>query len=173
MEFTEFHNVYARHLDWAKNHLLGLYHNEYFLIQQMNNKLVDAQRKLTRSNRQLEYALKENKAINAQLEEARLLAERANQSKTRFLANMSHDIRTPMNAIVGLTELMQHHLDDQEALEQYIEKLRSSGHYLLDLINDILDLSKIEKWFYGIENRTDGCGQSDQSGCHDHPLADE
>ena len=143
-EFIEFQNVYSQYLEWAKNHLLGLFHNEYFLIQQVNNQLVDAQRKLTRSNRQLEYILKENKEINEKLELARVAAERANSSKTKFLANMSHDIRTPMNAIIGLTELMQHHLDEPEILKNYISKLQSSGHYLLDLLNDILDLSKIE-----------------------------
>lgn len=143
-EFMEFGRLYPKYREWAKDHLLGLFHNEYYLIQQMNNQLVDAQRKLMRSNRNLEHALKENKEINQKLDEARMLAERANHSKTSFLANMSHDIRTPMNAIVGLTELMQHNLDKPELLENYITKLRSSSQYLLDLINDILDLSKIE-----------------------------
>ena len=143
-EFLELNNEYPKYLEWAKTHLLGLYHNEYFQIQQMNNQLIDAQRRLTRSNRQLEYALRENKEINRQLEEARIFAERANDSKTRFLANMSHDIRTPMNAIIGLTKLMQYHLGDEEVLKSYITKLQFSSHYLLDLINDILDLSKIE-----------------------------
>ncbi len=57
---------------------------------------------------------------------------------------MSHDIRTPMNAIVGLTKLMQYSLNDPETLDSYIQKLQSSSEYLLGLINDILDLSKIE-----------------------------
>lgn len=142
--FLEFMKEYPKYQEWAKDHIFGLFHNEYFLIQQMNNQLVDAQRKLTRSNRQLEYALKENKEINEQLDQARILAERASSSKTRFLANMSHDIRTPMNAIVGLTELMHYHLEEPEILQNYLAKLQSSSHYLLDLINDILDLSKIE-----------------------------
>ena len=144
LEFLELNNKYSQYLEWGKNHLLGLFHDEYFLIQQMNNQLVDAKRRLTRSNRQLEYALKENKEINAKLDEARVLAEQANISKTKFLANMSHDIRTPMNAIIGLSELMNHHLSEPEMLKNYISKLQSSSHYLLDLINDILDLSKIE-----------------------------
>ena len=143
-EFLELNNEYSQYLDWAKDHFLGLYHDEYFLIQQMNNQLVDAQRRLTRSNRQLEHALQENKEINEKLEKARRYAERANLSKTRFLANMSHDIRTPMNAIIGLTELMQYHFGEPEVLKRYISKLKSSGQYLLDLLNDILDLSKIE-----------------------------
>ena len=143
-EFVELQNIYAQAYEWAKDHFLGLFHNEYFLIQQVNNQLVNAQRKLTRSNKQLEYALKENKEINEKLEEARIMAERANRSKTKFLSNMSHDIRTPMNAIIGLTELMRRHLTEPEMLKNYISKLQSSSHYLLELINDILDLSKIE-----------------------------
>lgn len=130
--------------EWAKDHIFGLFHNEYFMIQQMNNQLIDAKRRLTRSNRQLEAALKENREITAKLDEARIMAEKASISKTRFLANMSHDIRTPMNAIVGLSELMQHYIEKPEILKEYISKLQSSSRYLLDLINDILDLSKIE-----------------------------
>ena len=143
-EFQEFIREYPTYEEWAKNRIFGHFHNEYYMIQQMNNQLVDAKRRLTRSNRQLEAALKENKEINEKLDEARLLAEQASLSKTRFLANMSHDIRTPMNAIVGLSELMEHHIENPEMLQVYISKLQSSSQYLLDLINDILDLSKIE-----------------------------
>ena len=143
-DFAAFGAVYPSYQEWAKDCIFGLFHNEYYMIQKINNQLVDAKRQLTRSNRRLEYALKENREINEKLEQARILAERANQSKTKFLANMSHDIRTPMNAIVGLTELMQYHLNEPEILRKYLVKLRSSGGYLLDLINDILDLSKIE-----------------------------
>ncbi len=143
-DFAAFGEVYPSYQEWAKDCIFGLFHNEYYMIQQINNQLVDAKRQLTRSNRRLEYALKENREINEKLEQARILAERANDSKTKFLANMSHDIRTPMNAIIGLTELMQYHLDEPEVLQTYLSKLRSSGGYLLDLINDILDLSKIE-----------------------------
>ena len=143
-EFQEFIREYPNYEEWAKDHIFGLFHNEYYMIQQMNNQLVDAKRRLTRSNRKLEAALKENKEINEKLDEARVLAEKASLSKTRFLANMSHDIRTPMNAIVGLSELMEHHIENPEILNVYISKLQSSSQYLLDLINDILDLSKIE-----------------------------
>ena len=143
-EFLEFGTKYSEYQEWAKDCIFGLFHDEYFMIQQMNNQLIDAKRRLTRSNRQLEAALKENKEINEKLDEARILAEKASLSKTRFLANMSHDIRTPMNAIVGLSELMHHYIDNPEVLKTYISKLQSSSQYLLDLINDILDLSKIE-----------------------------
>ena len=150
-DFLAFQNTWPEHVEWAKDHLVGLYHDEYFQIQQINNQLVDAQRALVRSNRQLEQAVKENQRINESLEAARRSAEeasekarQASQSKSNFLANMSHDIRTPMNAIVGIASLMEHHLDDPKTLRGYIEKLQSSSQYLLDLINDVLDLSKIE-----------------------------
>ncbi len=69
---------------------------------------------------------------------------RASRAKSSFLANMSHDIRTPMNAIVGITNLMEHEKDDPEKLDAYIHKVQSSSRHLLSLINDVLDMSKIE-----------------------------
>ena len=142
--FVEFNNEYLDFVEWVENHLEGFYHSEYFQIQKLNNQLIDSQRALIRSKRNLEMALEENKKINRKISEARQAAEQASRSKTQFLANMSHDIRTPMNAIVGLTKLMQYSLNDPETLDSYIQKLQSSSEYLLGLINDILDLSKIE-----------------------------
>ena len=79
-------------------------------------------------------------AVEAALE----IAEKASQAKTDFLSNMSHDIRTPMNAIVGLTTLMENELDQPEKLAEYLHKLESSGQLLLGIINNILDMSRIE-----------------------------
>lgn len=143
-DFVEFNNEYLDFVEWVENHLEGFYHSEYFQIQKLNNQLIDSQRALIRSKRNLEMALEENKKINRKISEARQAAEQASRSKTQFLANMSHDIRTPMNGIVGLTKLMQYSLNDPETLDSYIQKLQSSSEYLLGLINDILDLSKIE-----------------------------
>lgn len=70
--------------------------------------------------------------------------ESASQAKTDFLANMSHDIRTPMNAIVGITSLMEHESGVSDKLHDYIEKVQLSSRHLLGLINDILDMSRIE-----------------------------
>ncbi len=71
-------------------------------------------------------------------------AQQASRAKTTFLNNMSHDIRTPMNAILGFTALAQAHRDDQAHLKDYLDKIRTSGTHLLHLINDILDMSRIE-----------------------------
>ena len=78
------------------------------------------------------------------LEGALLQAKRASKAKSTFLSNMSHDIRTPMNAIVGFTSLAISHIDRREQVEEYLKKIMTSGNHLLSLINDILDMSRIE-----------------------------
>lgn len=78
------------------------------------------------------------------LEEALQQANKANRAKTAFLSNMSHDIRTPMNAIIGFTTLAVKHIDSREQVETYLQKIMTSGNHLLGLINDILDMSHIE-----------------------------
>ncbi len=78
------------------------------------------------------------------LEDALLQANRASKAKSIFLSNMSHDIRTPMNAIVGFTALAMTHIDQREQTEEYLKKIMTSGNHLLSLINDVLDMSRIE-----------------------------
>ncbi len=78
------------------------------------------------------------------LEDALSQANRANKAKSVFLSNMSHDIRTPMNAIMGFTNLAITHINNKEQVEEYLKKITSSGNHLLSLINDILDMSRIE-----------------------------
>lgn len=85
------------------------------------------------------------------LEGALVEAQRANVAKTTFLNSMSHDIRTPMNAILGFTSLAVTHIDDQERVKGYLEKILTSGRHLLSLINDILDMSRIESGKVRIE----------------------
>lgn len=80
-------------------------------------------------------------------------AETASKAKTEFLNNMSHDIRTPMNAIVGFTDLAVNHLDDKTKVEEYLKKIRSSSNHLLNLINDVLDMSRIESGKMQIEEK--------------------
>lgn len=79
------------------------------------------------------------------LKEALVLAEKANKAKSEFLSSMSHDIRTPMNAIIGMTTLGLANLENQAKLEDYLKKISFSSKHLLSLINDILDMSKIEQ----------------------------
>lgn len=79
-----------------------------------------------------------------EIEKARREAFRSNQAKSEFLSNMSHDIRTPMNAIIGMTEIAQKNIDDKERLEDCLRKVKLSSKHLLGLINDVLDMSKIE-----------------------------
>ncbi|MBQ2705592.1 MAG: response regulator [Agathobacter sp.] len=78
------------------------------------------------------------------VEAALVQAENANKAKSTFLSNMSHDIRTPMNAIIGFTTLAQTHVDDRRLIEEYLEKILSASNHLLSLINDVLDMSRIE-----------------------------
>ncbi len=82
--------------------------------------------------------------MKRELEYQQHVAEARTKARNDFLANMSHDIRTPMNAIVGYTNIAKSHRDDPEAVTNALEKIGSSSHYLLSLINDILDISKIE-----------------------------
>ena len=82
--------------------------------------------------------------MNQALSEAVHAAETANRAKSTFLSNMSHDIRTPMNAIIGFTTLAVSNIDDQKKVRDYLGKILSSSNHLLSLINDILDMSRIE-----------------------------
>lgn len=101
--------------------------------------------------RQEEAYKKELEDKNRELELAIKQEAKANRSKQEFLFNMSHDIRTPMNAIIGFTSLAQSHLDDKELLDSYLKKISTSSEYLLSLINDVLDMSRIESGKLKIE----------------------
>ncbi len=87
---------------------------------------------------------KEREIHNRRLAEALQAAQAANTSKTMFLSNMSHDIRTPMNAVLGFTTLLAMDADNPAKVREYTDKIKASGQHLLGLINDILDVSKIE-----------------------------
>lgn len=87
---------------------------------------------------------KMNRRQMQELEEAREEALHANKAKSEFLSNMSHDIRTPMNAIVGMTAIATAHIEDKDQVRNCLKKITLSGKHLLGLINDVLDMSKIE-----------------------------
>lgn len=103
----------------------------YYINQRQQNKI----RKERENEREIH---------NRQLAEALRAAQVASNSKTMFLSNMSHDIRTPMNAVIGFTTLLAKDAENPEKVREYTKKIMASGQHLLSLINDILDVSKIE-----------------------------
>ena len=120
----------------------------WFLLRQKQQQELQAEKeanlRLEQYNIQLTQANDELRRAQDIAAEALQSAERASKAKTDFLSNMSHDIRTPMNAIVGLTALMENELDEPEKLADHLGKLKSSGQLLLSIINNILDMSRIE-----------------------------
>ena len=104
--------------------------------------------KLLRKARKAEAAARkaanDTQELNAKLQIAAENAESANRAKSTFLFNMSHDIRTPMNAIIGYADLASRHLDDPAKLEKYMENIQVCGQNLLMLLNNVLDLARIE-----------------------------
>lgn len=100
---------------------------------------------------QQEQGMKKLRALNKELEEAQDVtaqalqsAEGANKAKTAFLANMSHDIRTPMNAIIGLAALIEHDAGDENRVREYVSRIQVSSQALLGILNEVLDMNKIE-----------------------------
>ena len=106
-----------------------------------NLKLLQKARKAEAAARK---AANETQELNAKLQVAVEKAESANRAKSAFLSNMSHDIRTPMNAIIGFTTLALSNIDDTERVKDYLGKTLASSNHLLSLINDVLDMSRIE-----------------------------
>ena len=106
----------------------------------------------SRENSEQEYK-KSLEQKNAALELAVQRETKANLAKREFLFNMSHDIRTPMNAIIGFTALAQTHIDDRDQVEDYLKKISVSSQHLLSLINDVLDMSRIENGKVTLETK--------------------
>ena len=120
----------------------------WFLLREKQQQELRAEKeanlRLEQYNIQLTQANDEMRRAQDAAAEALQSAERASKAKTDFLSNMSHDIRTPMNAIIGITTLMKNELHETEKLAEHLGKLESSSQLLLGIINDILDMSRIE-----------------------------
>ena len=107
--------------------------------------------------RNIDDLIKKERMQEAKLKEAYIVAEEANKAKTDFLNNMSHDIRTPMNVILGYNELMKQYLTDP-ILVDYQNKIEQSGKFLLSIINNVLDMARIESGKMVVEERAEQIG---------------
>ncbi len=117
---------------------------EYFQIKAVCAGVWDQRRGIVLGLRSVDAETRGEMEKKSLLEDALLQANRASKAKSVFLSNMSHDIRTPMNAIVGFTALAITHIEQREQVAGYLQKIMTSGNHLLSLINDILDMSRIE-----------------------------
>lgn len=113
-------------------------------IQTLNNELEERQAQLEESAAEQEAQLEEISDLNNQLQEAVENAKAANKAKSDFLSRMSHDIRTPMNVVVGMTEIAKRHFDNPDKVMDCLNKINMESVHLQTLINDVLDLSAIE-----------------------------
>ena len=131
-------------MDFMKDNLIPVSVVFFLIFALVMSVVLGLLRKATRAAtqaRELNASLRESQRAT---QEALAQAESANAAKTTFLSNVSHDIRTPMNAIVGIANLMEHEQGDPQKLGFYIHKIQSSSKHLMSLINDVLDMSKIE-----------------------------
>ena len=125
-------------------------HNELIQISKAESALRESQKIIENQNLELDSKVRERtlelEKNQIRLQESNLLLENANRHKSEFLANMSHELRTPLNSIIGFSELLKEKIfgDINPKQTEYVKNIYNSGKHLLDLINDILDLSKIE-----------------------------
>lgn len=126
---------------------------KYYQMKVVRTGADDGNRGIVIGFRSVDAETREEMEKKSLLEDALLQANKANKAKSVFLSNMSHDIRTPMNAIVGFTTLALAHQDKKERVEEYLNKIKSSGDHLLNLINDVLDMSRIESGKMHLEEK--------------------
>ena len=121
--------------------------NDVSCYYEMNTiKIKDKNGKVTfiMGMRDVDNRVRKERMQEMELQKAYIAAETASKAKTDFLFNMSHDIRTPMNAIIGFTNLLEKHLDDKAVVLDYIKKIKMSNEVLLSLINNVLEMARIE-----------------------------
>ena len=126
---------------------------EYYEVKVVQVGIWDGQSGIVMGFRNVDEETRAEMQKKVILESALAQANRANEAKSVFLSNMSHDIRTPMNAIVGFTTLAITHIDRRDQVKEYLEKIMASGNHLLSLINDVLDMSRIESGKIQLEEK--------------------
>ncbi len=119
-------------------------HNYQFVYVKMKRKGLDGEDFVLAGFRNIDEVVRKEQEQKTVLAEALAEAQNASHAKTAFLNNMSHDIRTPMNAIIGFTSLAASHIESRELVQSYLDKIMTSSRHLLSLINDVLDMSRIE-----------------------------
>ncbi len=125
----------------------------YFQMKAVSADADDGSLGIVLGFRSVDAEIRREMEQNTLLEAALSQANRASKAKSVFLSNMSHDIRTPMNAIVGFTNLAITHIDQPDLVSEYLKKIQTSGNHLLSLINDILDMSHIESGKIHLEEK--------------------
>ena len=133
-------------LDFVKDNMLAFFATAGFFVLTIISIILVLLRKARKAEAVAKLAANDTQKLNDKLEIALKKAEEANLAKTRFLNNMSHDIRTPMNAILGYAQLMENELKGKDLPEtsEHLKKLQQSGNLLLSIINNVLDMARIE-----------------------------
>ena len=126
---------------------------EYNQMKIVRAGLAEERRSIVLGIRSVDKEIRSEMEQRGHLKDALMQANRASKAKSVFLSNMSHDIRTPMNAIVGFTSLAMKHIDNRDRMEEYLKKIMTSGNHLLSLINDVLDMSRIESGKIRLEEK--------------------
>lgn len=138
---------------------------EYFEARAVRLYSDDDSYKIILGYRPIDDIVEEERESRQKLEQALKSAEEASHAKSAFLFNMSHDIRTPMNAIIGYTDLLEIYGDDVEKREDYLCKIKSSSEYLLSLLNDVLEMARIESGKYIMDETVTDIREFDRSIC--------
>lgn len=138
---------------------------EYFEARAVRLYSDDDSYKIILGYHPIDDIVEEERESRQKLEQALKRAEEASHAKSAFLFNMSHDIRTPMNAIIGYTDLLEIYGDDVEKREDYLGKIKSSSEYLLSLLNDVLEMARIESGKYIMDETVTDIREFDRSIC--------
>ena len=147
-------------LDFVKDNMLAFFVTAGFFVLTIISIILVLLRKARKAEAVAKLAANDTQKLNDKLEIALKKAEDASLAKTRFLNNMSHDIRTPMNAILGYAQLMEDELKEKDLPEtsEYLKKLQQSGNLLLSIINNVLDMARIESGKMEIDENVDRMG---------------